>query len=710
MRSQIISEIISWNDLRPFRVDIHETAKPPASPRRTSRIGSAGASPASPSRVPRRIPSMSTPRELMQQAVARHSAGDFSAAELLYRRVLAQLPHDPQLHSNLGILLAQTNRAADAIGHFRRAVELAPNWPVAHNNLGNFLTGSGDLDGAVASYRSAVALDANYLQAWLNLGQLLFRRSAFGESAGAFDRAAALDPNNANCWTALGTALLESGDARCVDALQNASRLAPGNADALYNLANALRFAGRVDEAIDTYRRAIEIQPQHALALTNLAATLKEQGRIADAIALYRRIVESHPDESRYHSNLLYMLWFDPDLKVPRIVAEHRAWNDRHAKPIRRSAPSWAPAIDRTKKLRVGYISPDLSEHVVGILMEPILQNHDRDAFESFCYSDVRKPDARTARLRAIGHNWRDMAGLDDARVAKLIEEDRIDVLVDLAQHMAGNRMLVFARRPAPVQVSYLGYPATTGLAEMDYRITDPYLDPPGAPDEAGIERLIHVPCYWCYVPPADCPPVNDLPAKQNGYVTLGCLNNFTKVNQSVLALWSKLLGQIPDARLLLHVHGGAGNNAHLAPLFKSLGVDPARIHLAPAGPRGQFISAYQQIDISLDPFPYGGGVTSMDALWMGVPLITLQGDRALSRAGACVLSHVGLTELIARDADRYIEIATGLAMDLDRLSDLRRSLRQRVNISVLMNPATLTRSLERAYVQATESVGQSII
>jgi predicted O-linked N-acetylglucosamine transferase (SPINDLY family) len=337
------------------------------------------------------------------------------------------------------------------------------------------------------------------------------------------------------------------------------------------------------------------------------------------------------------------------------------------------------------------------------------LRNHDRDAFDVFCYSDAAKSDSHTARMRAIGHNWRDIAGLDDARVAKIIEEDRIDVLVDLTLHMAGNRMLVFARRPAPVQMSYLGYPATTGLAEMDFRLTDPYLDPPGARGEAGIERLIHLPCYWCYVPPPDCPAVNDLPAKQKGYVTFGCLNNFTKVNSRALALWARLLREIPNARLLLHVHGGASGNAHLRPMFETLGVDAKRIEFAPAGPRAKFIAAYQQIDIALDPFPYGGGVTSMDALWMGMPLVTLAGHHALSRAGACVLGHVGLGELVARDLDHYIDIANLLAGDLERLSALRGSLRQRMIGSPLMDPLAFTRSLEWAYVDATERAGRRI-
>jgi predicted O-linked N-acetylglucosamine transferase (SPINDLY family) len=350
------------------------------------------------------------------------------------------------------------------------------------------------------------------------------------------------------------------------------------------------------------------------------------------------------------------------------------------------------------RRLRIGYVSPDFRFHPVGRFLLPLLETHDRGNFEIFCYASVDVPDALTDRCRAYTDAWRDVRDLSDEQLAQVVRRDRIDVLVDLTMHMAQNRLLLFARKPAPVQVTYLAYCGTTGLETMDYRLTDPHLDPPGGDERFYSERSVRLPeTYWCYRPTIETPPVNPLPALAAGHVRFGSLNNFCKATPPTLAAWGRLLQAVPVSRLLLSARAGSHRD-RVRGLLGEQGVASERVDFVDIQPVAEYFALYQQIDVALDPFPYGGGTTSCDALWMGVPVVSLAGQTAVGRGGLSILTNVGLPDLAARDAGHYVQVAAELAQDLPRLSDLRATLRERMRNSPLMDAPRFARSVEAAY------------
>jgi predicted O-linked N-acetylglucosamine transferase (SPINDLY family) len=351
----------------------------------------------------------------------------------------------------------------------------------------------------------------------------------------------------------------------------------------------------------------------------------------------------------------------------------------------------------------VGYVSPDLRKHPVGFFLLPLLEAHDRQLFDLSCYTDVRFPDELTRRLQSHVTNWRSTTGVPDAEVAAQIREDRIDILVDLAMHSAGNRLRVFARKPAPVQVTYLAYCSTTGLDAIDWRITDPFLDPPGESDAAYAERsmrLLHS-CYWCYQPPidTDCAEVGPVPALGTGRLTFGCLNDFSKIGRPLLETWCWLLATLPRSQLLLHAPAGSARD-RARDVFSQAGVDPDRLQFIDRVPLAQYLAAYRNIDVALDTFPFGGGRTTCDALWMGVPVVSLTGGTSVGRGGTSILSNLGLSELVAKTAEDYVAIAARLGTDLPRLAQLRSGMRERMERSPLMDRSGFARAIEAAYCQ----------
>jgi predicted O-linked N-acetylglucosamine transferase (SPINDLY family) len=327
----------------------------------------------------------------------------------------------------------------------------------------------------------------------------------------------------------------------------------------------------------------------------------------------------------------------------------------------------------------------------------PLLANHDHQAVEVFAYAQVPVPDEMTQRLRSQTDAWRSLVGLSDDQAAELIRQDRIDILVDLAMHTSGNRLLVFARKPAPVQVTYLAYAGSSGLNTMDYRLSDPYLDPPGGDESAYIEQTIRLPdTYWCYRPVVDLP-LQPPPSVEKGFVTFGCLNNFCKMNEALLGLWAQALRAVPHSRLLLHAHEGSHRQRVLEYLQRE-GIERSRVNFAGKMPTEAYFGLYQSIDIALDTYPYGGGTTTCDALWMGVPVVSLAGKTAVSRAGLSILSNIGLPELVASTSEQYVSVAVELANDLRRLQESRSTLRQRMEVSPLMDATNFARGIETAY------------
>jgi protein O-GlcNAc transferase len=464
------------------------------------------------------------------------------------------------------------------------------------------------------------------------------------------------------------------------------------------DLGLVLREMRKWDESAAAHRMALALNPEFPEAWTNLGAVERTLGRIEQAVDCHRRALQINPNHSGIHSNLLYALHFLEGCDGAAILREARQWDERHARAL---APGPAPrsAKDRgNRRLRVGYVSPDFRQHVVGSNLLPILQQHDRRRFEIFCYSSVARPDSLTEEIRRHVENWRDIASVDDQRAAQIVGEDKIDILVDLTLHMARNRLLVFARKRAPVQATYLGYCSTTGLSAMDYRLSDPYLDPPGGDLSVYRERTILLPrTYWRYRPGGATPEVSALPALSGGGVRFGCLNSFAKVSPAALKLWAKVLRAVPGSLLLLHAPADSCRRA-AARMMETEGVAAHRLEFVPRQEWDEYIQTYQRIDIALDPFPYGGGITTCDALWMGAPVVSLVGRTAVGRGGKSILNNLGLSQLAADTPERYVQIAAGLAGDLGQLAALRSDLRRRMRNSPLMDGAGLARDIESAY------------
>ena len=676
-------------------------------------------------------------RSLLAQANTAHQAGRFAEAQGLYRQVLAQDGDNADAMHYLGLLLHQLGQTATGLELLRKSVQLSRNVASYRNNLAKVLQQAGNHQeaseqfglaiqlkpdyaeahcGLAASQRAtgklleaetaarrAISLRKNFPLAHMTLGAVLRDQGKLEESVAEFQTAAFLQPSDPAAHHNLASVFLELG--RFPDAERESRRaveLSPAFAGAWLNLALVLSRLHRLDEASQAAQRAIQLEPANADAHVCLGNALCDQGQVTAGVAALRRAKELRPNDSRIGSIYVYRLTFDPAADAAFILREAREWDAHHARKLLPESPTYYVSPELNRKLRVGYVAPTLRMHVIGLYLEPVLECHDRERFEVVCYSDTARPDEVTARLRRHSDLWHDTARLSDAELAELIRRDRIDILVDLNLHMAGSRLLTFARRPAPVQIAYLGYPTTTGLLAMDYAVTDVYLDPPGVSEQFYTEKLLRLPdTLWCYKPPENCPDVNELPALKKGVVTFGSLNVFAKTNDAVMETWGQVLNRVSKSRLAVMLEGGAAGNPSVIARFARCGISVDRLLIFGSRPRAQYLQIYHQIDIALDPFPYPGHTTNLDAAWMGVPMVTLPGNTTVSRAGVTVLSNLGLPELISTTRQVYIDVAIGLTNDLHSLAQLRGSLRERMRNSPLTDARTYARNLEELYRRA---------
>ena len=669
-------------------------------------------------------------RSLLAQANIHHQAGRFAEAQALYRQVLAQDAGNADAMHYLGLLLHQLGQTSSGIELLRKSVQHSSNVASYRNNLAMVLQQTGNhqeaseqfaaatqlrpdhadaLCGLAASQRAmgkfseaeaaarrAVALRKNLPFAHMTLGAVLRDQGKLEESAAEFKTAARLQPTDPAAHHNLSSVLLELG--KFTEAERESRRaieLNPSFAAAWLNLALALSRLHRFDEAIQAAGRVIQLEPANADAHVCLGNALCNQGQVTAGVAALRQATELRPTDARIGSIYVYRLPFDPTADAAFILHEAKEWDARHARKLMPTSSAYDVSTDRNRKLRIGYVAPTLRTHVIGLYLEPVLECHDREKFEIICYSDAAKPDEVTARLRWNTDLWHDTTNLSDAELAELIRRDRIDILVDLNLHMAGSRLLTFVRRPAPVQVAFLGYPTTTGLVAMDYAVTDVHLDPPGS-ERFYSEKLLRLAdTLWCFKPPEDCPEVNELPALKNGFITFGSLNVFAKTNDVVMETWGQILAAVPNSRLAVMLEGGAAANASVIARFARYGIPADRLLIFTSCPRAEYLQMYHRIDIALDPFPYPGHTTNLDAAWMGVPMVTLRGSTTVSRAGVTVLSNLSLRDLIASSKQQYVEIAVRMANDLQSLAQLRASLRERMRRSPLTDAKRYTQNLE---------------
>jgi protein O-GlcNAc transferase len=607
-----------------------------------------------------------------------------------------------QQNFDQALRLHQAGRVADALALYQSVLDTQPDHADALNLSGVALSQLGDHVGGLARLDRAVALRAHLAPYHGNRGLILARMTRIEDAIDSFQKALAIAPNDP--WLLFTVADAYRQVHRPADAVacyRRALVQRPNDAGILNNLGCYLCELGELDEALAVLQQAAVARPDFAPTHLNLGRVFKDRGQIDKSVASYRRGVELDPASAPAHSDLIYTIQFHPDYDASGIYREHRLWNTRHAEPIAKAARSASTNAGREhtndpdpdRRLRVGYVSPDFRRHIVGISLLPLLENHDHRAVEVFCYSAVREPDDMTTRLRSSADQWRDISHFPPAGGAEQIRADKIDILVDLTMHMVENRLLLFALKPAPIQLTYLAYCGTTGLDAIDCRFSDPHMDPPDTDLSVYSERTIRLPrTYWCYNPPEPCPPIQPLPAIANGHITFGCLNNFAKASPKARELWARILDATPNSRLLLHApaqHGG------LSPL------PPDRVEIIGSQPfYPYYLNTYNRIDIALDTTPWGGGITTCDALWMGVPIITLSGGTSVGRGGRSILNNIGLPELVASSPDDYVKLAVALAADRPRLSDLRSTLRQRMQASPLTDARQFARDVEAAYRQ----------
>ena len=540
--------------------------------------------------------------------------------------------------------------------------------------------------------------------------QVAARHLEAGELARAHEIAVQVlrtDPQYANAWNLLGAIVLAGGQHEiAVRHFERAVALQPQNAGFLSNCGEACRLAGWIDDAIEYCRAAAASSPGDANAFYNLGLALLAAGEVEQSHAALTAALTLQPGAITPRSSLLFLLCHLANFDGKKIFTEHLRWNELHARGLAPLQPARLWLSEPLRKIRVGFVSADFRQHSLAYFIEPLFAHHDRERFEFFCYSNTLKTDEVTGQLRAQVAHWRDITGLSDESAAGLVTGDKIDVLIDLSGHTARSRLLMFARKPAPVQITYVGYPNTTGMTAIDYRISDSYLDPPGVSEAMYTETLLRMPhSLWCYRPPAFAPAVNALPAQKNGLMTFGSPHGIAKINQSVLDVWARVLEKIPGSKLVLAGVPEGNTRTRLHESFSRKGIESSRIEILGKLNFDDYFRFYHRVDVVLDAFPYTGGTTTCESLWMGVPVITLAGDYGVSRAGVSLLSGAGLSELIAADAAQYADIAVRLSRDAAALSRLRASLRERLKQSSLMDEVGFTRAFEGQLVLACRTV-----
>jgi predicted O-linked N-acetylglucosamine transferase (SPINDLY family) len=641
------------------------------------------------------------PQAALNHAMGLHQAGRFADAAGIYQRLLEILPDSHDIRHLQGLALFDLGQPTEGIRLMEDALARNPGAGHYYNNLGSRLIDHGDLARAEELLTQGTTRSPACPATRYNLGNALFRQGKYLPAIASYREALARQPDFAMCDLQLGLALHNAGlRSEALAHYQAAVTAHPDNPALRINHGALLQSECDLDGAAEAFRHAVRLAPQDATPLNNLAVVMKEVGDIGEATRLLRRCVELKPSSLEIHSNLILTLHYDPTAIAADLNSAHEGWNSRHPSP--RLPHTNVPEPGR--RLRLGFVSPDLRDHVVGRALLPSFRRFDPDRFELYCYGNTVE-DPVGAEFRARCHGWRELGTKTAAQLAETIAADGVDILIDLALHTSDNRLDVFALKPAPLQISWLGYPESSGVATMDYRLTDAWLEPPSGNQLAHPqEKAALLPdCWTCYEPPTGYPEVNALPSAAGKPFTFGSFNNNCKINGAVLDAWAQLLLATPGSRLQLLAKQG-GHRRRFADEFARRGVDAARILFADYLPasadlsQGALLARYHDIDVALDTFPYGGMTTTLDALWMGVPVVSLVGERNLGRAGLSILNNVGLGELAAKDVDAYVETGMRLAQDQVRLAALRASLRERMRSSPLLDAEGYTRKVEQAF------------
>lgn len=606
--------------------------------------------------------------DLKKQAAMLLQSKQLQQALELYKTICRTDRKDVASLCKAGMINGQLGNFRDAESWARKALKLQPGHATAHFILGSAMHAMGRYEDAVAS----------------------------------FNRVVRAMPDNAAVYNNLGNALAASGRIdEAIDSYQKAVQLQPNFAEAFNNLGSAYLSADKLQQAESNFRQAIQINPRFSEACNNLGTVLHRQGHTHEAIEAYRHAIQLQPGHHKAHSNLLFLLAASASLSPARMLEEQREWDSIHGQAGRQQPlPARPPDAGHGRRLRIGYVSPDLRTHAVSRFFEPLLAASDHDRFEIFCYdASAGKTDKIKKRLRGLSDHWRPVSDKNDPELASLIHADNIDILVDLSGHTRGNRLQAFSYRPAPVQASYLGFFAATGLEAMDYWITDEVLHPDNT-EEQTVETIHRLPrCAFCYQPPEEMPAISPCPSDSD-QVTFGSFHDLSKLTPELIETWGRILHTLPGSRLLLmeKALGDPATRQRLIERFAQQDIPPDRLLLREGAPFAEYLEVYAEVDIVLDAFPRTGGTTTAEALWLGVPVITLAGRRYAGRISASKLAAVGLTDLIADSREDYVHMATALARDPARRARLRANLREDMAGSPLCDGQGLAQAMEAAY------------
>ena len=625
--------------------------------------------------------------------------GDIEAAGECCRRAIELQPDYCEAHVNLGHVYMSQGRYDDALAQYQAALKLNHQHAAALSGFGNVLTALGRGKEAVEYYEAAIRINPNLIETHFNLGNLKKAQKKYDESEKHYLEAIRLNPRYAAAYSNLGGVLYAQGlGKRGIEHIHHALEIDPGLITAYNELGYILCNEGKLSEAARVLETALRLNPAFAPAYSNLGSVRNRQGRPEDAVEMFREVLRLQPQRADMLSSLLMTMQYLTDYSPDELLEAARNWCSQHSPDGPAVAPPVADA-DPRRRLRVGYVSGDFYNHPVGYFIESVLSCHDRSQYELYCYANGEDCDDLTQRLQRCVDHWRMINGQADEAVLEQIRQDSIDILIDLSGHTAKNRLPVFARKPAPVQATWMGYFATTGVAAMDYIIADRYVIPP-QDERYFVEQVVRLPdSYLCFSPPQYSIDVTPPPVLSKGSVTFGCFQNIAKLGRSV-GCWSRLLHAVPGAQLYLRnkSFGDEGVQEWCIAQFAEHGIGAERIRMSGYAPRDELLAAYGEVDIALDPFPYNGGTTTVEALWMGVPVISLRGDRFVGRVGDSILTTVGLEELVVDTEDAYVARAVELAADLSRLTALRTGLRDMLVNSPLCDGPAFTRSLEAAY------------
>ena len=625
--------------------------------------------------------------------------GDVAGALEAYAKALVHDPNYAAAHFNTGNACGRAGRPEAALAAYRAAIALKPDFADAEVAMGCALEELGQLDAAAASYRRALKIHPGYGEVHSNLGNTLRALGRLDEAVQSYRQAVKINRDDVGAQCKLGNALKDLGQLNdAVTSYRRTLTINPDYVEAHCNLGNVLQDLGQLDAALASYRRALEIEPDAEVTHYNLGNALRDQGQVDDALASYRRAIEIKPDFDLAHTNLLFCLSHDEAIDSQALFAEHCRFGERFEGPLHASWPQHGNDRDPGRRLRIGFVSGDLRDHPVAYFLEPVLAHLAKlPALELHAYYNHAREGGVTQRLRSYMKHWHSIAGLSDAAVAQKIGDDDIDILIDMSGHTGENRLLSFARKPAPIQASWMGYPGTTGLKAMDYYLADRYFLPPGVFDGQFTEKLVYLPASAPFLPNESAPPVNVLPALSKGYVTFGSFNRLTKLRPSVIALWSRLLRALPDARMVLGGMPREGSYDALIEWFAREGIVRERLSFYSRCDAAAYLALHHQVDICLDSFPYTGGTTTLHALWMGVPTLTLAGHAPPGRQGAAILGHVGLDAFVAEDAEDFVQKGLRWASDLDALAAVRAGVRDRFEQSPIRRPEVIAAGLESA-------------